>query len=173
MEQENGIQEFDLKVKSLLADAEEPVPAGAWEGIAARLGAAAPVAASGTASAAETAAWASAASTATKVPMWVWLRRAGIATAAVAASATLFFTLREPKVEPAAESAVAPIAELVEEPVAEPVEVVEVPAARPAVVAQAETKEPAAPKAAASSLPKRRPSPSALRLSVRRNVSPC
>ncbi|MBP5397503.1 MAG: outer membrane beta-barrel protein [Bacteroidales bacterium] len=150
MEQENGIQEFDLKVKSLLADAEEPVPAGAWEGIAARLGAAAPVAASGTASAAETAAWASAASTATKVPMWVWLRRAGIATAAVAASATLFFTLREPKVEPAAESAVAPIAELVEEPVAEPVEVVEVPAARPAVVAQAETKEPAAPKAAAS-----------------------
>ena len=48
MEQENGIQEFDLKVKSLLADAEEPVPAGAWEGIAARLGAAAPVVASGT-----------------------------------------------------------------------------------------------------------------------------
>lgn len=136
MEQENSIKEFDLKVKSLLADAEEPVPAGAWEGIAARLAAAAPLAASPAASAASasgtasasTAASASSASAATKVPMWVWLRRAGVATAAVAASAALFLTLRESP-DSAPDSVSVPLAEVIETPSSEPVESTETPSA--------------------------------------------
>lgn len=51
MMQENGHSGFDRKIQNLLADAVEPVPESAWEGIAARLAAAGAASAAGAANA--------------------------------------------------------------------------------------------------------------------------
>lgn len=99
MEQNDGYQEFDRKVKNLLADAAEPAPEGAWEAIAARLaagaggtGAGAGVTGSGTGAGAGSGAGAGAAR---RVVIRPWMRRTGYAVTAVAAALLLFILLQD------------------------------------------------------------------------------
>ncbi len=99
MEQNDGYQDFDRKVKNLLADAAEPAPEGAWEAIAARLaagaggtGAGAGVTGSGTGAGAGSGAGAGAAR---RVVIRPWIRRTGYAVTAVAAALLLFILLQD------------------------------------------------------------------------------
>lgn len=106
MEKNDGYQEFDRKVKNLLADAAEPAPEGAWEAIAARLaagaggtgagagvtGSGAGVTGSGTGAGAGSGAGAGAAR---RVVFRPWMRRTGYAVTAVAAALLLFILLQD------------------------------------------------------------------------------
>lgn len=87
MIQENGHSGFDRKIQNLLADAVEPVPESAWEGIAARLAAAGAASADGAANAGAKGAAAMGEKGKGRIIRW-----AGVSIAAAAAALALLLT---------------------------------------------------------------------------------